>query len=290
MSWTTLQTKILIDTIRFFVVTNIQDLSKFNYIHQKKYYSLKHTDITYNYFRDKYILHIIVNPKPYASITALEDFIKSNLIDCIDYNDLALSRVDYTVDVVLDSPDRVKEYLDLFRNLKNYKFMKMRLFEDSVYFNASEKINKGSATVRIYNKHVESKGLIPNTLRLEVSINRAQIKRMKQQYGLLDILSNYYSNIDCMTVLKRYIDPIIHAGDFFGFQEAKKRIKNSGYRLDYQKKLIDFVSDYSKYESKYLRKKYPTYARIIKALSAIGVNPLTAQNVVKNPFNDILAN
>lgn len=283
-----MKTNIFIDTIRYYVsIADVGNevLQGWKYIRASKYYINTTSGIHYIYYRNKGIMHIIIDPKKFTSLDEMESSINNNLIFGLSYKELKLSRIDYTMDMVCQSANQVKEYLEVFAHLKEYKFFKKKIYKDTIYLNSK------STSIKIYDKHVESNGIYNNTIRLEISMLRSFFRNQLKTFGRCDELFNYFDEDARISILQKYIQLIIHTGNFMPIAAAKKIVNLSNYKADYKKKLIKFLIDYKIKDNKELRKKYSGYSRLVMSLDEMNINPITTNTLeLSNPFQIVVLN
>lgn len=193
--------------------------------------------------------------------------------------DYTLSRIDYKIDIL--TPDK-QTYIDLFKkSYEEYKHLKQNdKYDTSIYYNGK------TATLNLYDKQEERESKIQivdekylNMLRVEVQFKRNFFRYMKREYGIVDELQNYFTELDRDFYLNKYLKPIIFTGDYYSIYHARKRLNdyypNKKIMVNKLEELLKLISKngVSGASEKY-KYSHSTFNQHLKLLMEAGVNPI----------------
>lgn len=194
-------------------------------------------------------------------------------------------RVDYKVDIKMDSKEMLKEYIGLLnKHDRKYRYMKKkRNYNSSTYltntygqncFNFYDKEEEQITRRGSHNKKYE------NVLRLEVQNKNPKIKALLKNQGIEPTLDNYYSKEGMEIGFFHIIAPYLYDGDYYKIKQARKIISDSSYSPKWKNKLKDFLKAVAinggvraTYNKKYCCED--TAREYIKKLNNLGINPIT---------------
>jgi len=210
------------------------------------------------------------------------------------YPYLKLSRIDYAIDIFLETQEMVETYVALLQrgdiphnftprmeyNTTSHRF---DTYKDSLYYE-----NK-YVTINFYNKYEQLKEkaaefidpeLARGILRLEVQWKRPRIHYIVKHYGLQDLPHEFLNEQLAVTTVQDYLSKIAMLGDYYSLSKAKTLVLNSAFRDRHKDEMISFLTDVNNKRSlSEVKEKgmYPPniYERIIKQLNQLNINPVT---------------
>lgn len=206
-----------------------------------------------------------------------------------------VSRVDYKVDIKMDSKEMLKEYIGLLnKHDRKYRYMKKkRNYNSSTYltnnygqncFNFYDKEEEQITNRGSHNKKYE------NVLRLEVQNKNPKIKALLKNEGIEPILDNYYSKEGMERNFFDIIAPYLYKGDYYKMKQAREIINKSNYSPKWKSKLKGFLKAVAinggvkaTYNKKYCCED--TGKEYIKKLNDLGINPITLDD--NSPYNKL---
>lgn len=218
----------------------------------------------------------------------INDIIKQ-IIPLFEYK-IFVNRIDYKVDLKLDSDEMVQEYINLInKHDDKYKYMRrLRNYRGEKYSTSTYLCNKtGQLTLNFYNKYQEQRNKkifndkYIGILRLEVQNKPARIKAQKRkENGMKAQLENYFSKEGMLENYFKIIKPYLYYGDYYKIKQAKKIIDKSDNSKKWKKKLKDFVAAVKRYGT--VKNTYKnkfccedTGKRYVSMLDDLKINPIT---------------
>lgn len=187
-----------------------------------------------------------------------------------------LSRIDYKVDIKLESKEMVKLYISLLQKCKYfYKYTRVRKkYETSMYLSNKS----GQFALNFYDKEEESKEpKYKNILRLEIQVKTSKIKKEIKK-GVYNLLGVYWSKSAMIKYYFKLLKGFLYLGDYYKIKEINKQIQLSNYSKSYKLKLKKFVSEVDKYgiQGVINKKIYcvKTIKKYIQMLSNLKINPI----------------
>lgn len=210
-----------------------------------------------------------------------------------------IARIDYMVDIKMESDEKVQEYIKLLNKHNNrYFYMKKKKNYDGEDYKTSIYLtNKtGQLTLNFYNKYREQitkdnyKNNYKGVLRLEVQNKPARIKAQKyKENGRDSTLNSYYSKESMIDNYFNVIRPYLYLGDYYKLRGAKKIINASEKSKKWKKKLKEFLNAVAKYgtvkgvyENKFCCED--TGKKYVSILEQLGINPVTIDETSKYDY------
>lgn len=218
--------------------------------------------------------------------------IVKQILDGTEVKESHLSRVDFKVDVLMESQEMLDEYLKLLdKHLHVFDRMK-----EYTHYGTSVQLGDGSKAFNFYDKQAEreDKGYqddeYQRILRIEVQLKKGKINTLEGQ-GLPRDLNYYWSKEAMEKVYFDYLEGYFYTGDYYKLNIAKEKVKASDYEQKDKKKLVKFLNSVNKYGLTFVIREYigknRTHRNVwshskakeyIEQLSALGINPVTLNN------------
>ena len=283
----------MLDTITF-VVSNVLIQQFFQFPtrftkHSKYNYHLVYKDLKFDYYMATQTLVIKANAhkvlgKGFVLLQDLENY-KSRLMNIVkevtgtDKLSLQLSRIDYCVDLAMDSDcNEIEDSLELlYKHIHSYRHMKIdKIYDTSFYLKAK----RGSYNLNCYDKYEETDRIdedYKGIFRLELQIKKHKIKRELKKYGIPRELDYYWTKSAMEEDFFDFLKGFFYCCDYYRIDIAIKRIKESLYPKAMQDKLIRFIKKVNKVGVTEAKKSYSysTVKSYIEKLEKIGLNPIT---------------
>ncbi|SHK50251.1 phage/plasmid replication domain-containing protein [Tepidibacter formicigenes] len=254
------------------------------------YYIYQQDNINYTYIDKFNLLKIVINPSKLlgkdivtdADYNAFVEIYKKHFYSIFNYTNYMekLSRVDYKLDFVTEYKDL---YLKLIKkSYSSYRHLKQNnVYETSLYYNSKSYI------LNIYDKEQEQEDKADiniiiddryeNMLRFEAQLKRPRIYYNLKNWGLCDILPNYWSELDRDYYLNTVLRNIVFEGDYYNIYHSKKKLKEV-YKDSTVKKLLELQKLISRYGITGAEQKYSygkqTFKKHLNMLQDAGVNPV----------------
>ena len=277
----------------------------------------------------KYCIKIIVNPRSlinnnneYFGIfeTTYENILKvKEMLNCVlwdiglvnkndtdyqkeiygDINRFRLSRIDFCVNIIFQSAEIAKHYLEILSRSDIYDFCSEKNVLKNMKNKHKEQENQliykyKSFNLKIYNKFEQMKeigkeDLIPKDytgyLRFEISIDKNKIKYINQKYDYGEDIVTFLLNAsrESKKQFKKYVTFLFKEGMFMNLSKGKEYIEHCALEgvinKNQAKEMIEFLELVSAKRSIYIAKQSidskVTEKRIFKLFNTIKLNPIS---------------
>lgn len=279
-----------------------EDIADEEWIRNKDYgYLFYYKQVWFKFsVKKKYMLlitnaHKILN-KEIVTLNNLKSYeneinnILNEIIPDIEY-EIYLSRIDYHVDIQLESKEEMETYLKLLnKHNKRFHYMKKnKEYETSVYLTTKQ----GQFTINIYNKEQEQinkygikDDTYKNILRLEVQNkpDRIRVQSKRENEPIARKLENYFCKEQMENGFFELLSKYLYEGDYITKKSAKQIInRNETLKKSQKERLknfLDIVAEATPREV-YEKEKFfceDTVKRYIKILNKLGINPVTIES------------
>lgn len=194
---------------------------------------------------------------------------------------LELNRIDYCIDIELDAQLKSRYLFLLNQHKTNYKYMKMK----EQYVTSIHKSNKnGQSNLNIYARwNYTNKKEDKNTLRIEVQIKRAKIKKEFKDNGIVKDVDMYWSKDSFYENTIELLKAFLYEGNYCSRKRAKEIIRNCNYKDVEKKKLLKFLLMTERYgiDDIVTKKIYckQTVNKYIEMLNNININPIVLPRI-----------
>jgi hypothetical protein len=190
-------------------------------------------------------------------------------------NKLHLGRIDYKLDAYMNKENRDLYIKLMKKGYSNYRFLNQEnKYKTSLYYKGK------SIRLNIYDKAEERLNKKENNLkdyqflRLEVQVLRPHIRYSLKRNGVIDCISNYYSEAMANYYLDKYLKPVLFNGDYYKLYHARNIIKKN-YSEAMACKLINFMAFIGRHGVDKTKSLYGNiFLSYIKMLNTIKVNPI----------------
>ncbi|MFP3153299.1 hypothetical protein LQZ18_02485 [Lachnospiraceae bacterium ZAX-1] len=264
--------------------------------------ALKDKGIKIEYHNDKYKKKIkfVVNPtrllggddvlklwKPNRDntskmLTKLEKQISEYFDDEYGLNDFNLTRVDFTVNIKLDSQKAVSAYIKVLNSIGKVKGFSPKYSKSDRHIDKNNSFDmKGNSTeieFSAYDKEAESKRKAASgILRLEVRLKKAKsIKKYTDKASTKKQIRDLASHSE--SIFKGIVSKIIPYGDYHKKSEAEQIVKENIDKKTDREKMLKLVELIPKKKSLYLAQKemkYRNMENLMKKFAEINLSPIT---------------
>ena len=202
----------------------------------------------------------------------------------LSLDDLTLIKLEYRYDYVTKSKAERKMYMEaLCKGLNKVNRKTKNVIGDDGFIPTLYYKNK-SVIAKVYCKEEEhiAKGkmvteLEADVIRFELTLNNKHLNNQKQYKNSSKTLKTYMNAEKYKKYMLNDFEKIVYKGDFYGIEEAKRRILISNLKESQKNKLVDNIKYIRHYGLNNLKKKLSdsTFRAYVMKMNEIEVNPLT---------------
>ena len=230
------------------------------------------------------------------------------LYDIFSYiPELALYRIDYRFDVVINNNEKRKLLIKLYNKYENKKayMEKQKVYNKRTgrsHKNSSLRYKNKSKSCNIYDKEIERaakcesvKEYEKNVLRFEAQVKRKHIQYMKKHYNIDDSLEVYFSTELYNVFMSKIVISTIGIADYFNKYHAKNIIASSNLKQKEKDELIEFLEvingNNTLQNGKEIYSSYK-YRKFLEQLKKLNINPVlipknSGFSKIENPIKNI---
>lgn len=275
-------------------------------------------------------LRAIINAKILGGV---KDYLTPAMLDCVpavidNFNGIVRSihpalkpfeywklvRLDYCLNVNLgdyglnvgegvwgkDVPVYAVDVIALIRASKlprHYRYAKQSAGNSAYLVNDSVHINIYCKSQELTDRGVDIGAISDDILRIEVQCLNAKMYQMK--HGVDDVLNVLLNGDVCRKVVVSYWKRFVGMSDWYSMSEAKKLIRDCGFRLDKQKRLIwalDRIAHLGGVDNagcRLSKNRLVAFNQSLRELEGMGINPVTIPKErkikhIRNPVRVVL--
>ena len=233
---------------------------------------------------------------------------KSKLLPKLD--DCKLRRIDWCINIELESQEQVKAYIETVRRANIPAGMERYTINNKPTKDDMTVISEGYAAVSIYNKQSQmikenkrrQKKIFSDKdiraaekiVRIEIRCFEGKVKALKKKHHISSIDDFMdYADLIGKDLYRYYLTKMFSNNEIYTLKEARERIELSGYKKDNRKLLDNFLTEAN--ESRSAAKAMAFYKelygdkemkRILYMLEQIDVNYVTVTGKVSKQFRD----